>query len=57
MGDLIYRKSSRSMTGESCVEVGNSPKAIYIRDSKNRQGAIVKFTHKSWGEFLKGFSM
>lgn len=40
-GDAQWRKSSRSDTGENCVEVWRSDHAAALRDSKNTAGPML----------------
>ncbi len=48
-------KSSRSYSQGSCVEVANlSGGFIGVRDSKDTQGPILKFTHDAWLAFIGG---
>ncbi|MFF5017130.1 DUF397 domain-containing protein [Streptomyces sp. NPDC001165] len=54
MIDSIYRKSSKSMTGDTCVEVAHLPEGVIIRDSKDARRAFLKFTRDSWSEFVRG---
>jgi hypothetical protein len=52
-GRLAWRKSTESLNGD-CVEVAPLPDGIAVRDSKNPDGAILKFTHSEWRAFLAG---
>jgi hypothetical protein len=48
-----WRKSSYSGgNGGGCVEVArNLPDIIAVRDSKDRDGAVLAFTYEQWQEF------
>jgi hypothetical protein len=48
-------KSSFSFANGNCVEVAGLPDGnIGIRDSKDREGAILRFTTDEWHAFLGG---
>ncbi|GAA4858118.1 DUF397 domain-containing protein [Saccharopolyspora cebuensis] len=49
----VWRKSSRSAgNGGNCVEVGFTPTAIGIRDTKDRDGGTLAITAARWSDFL-----
>lgn len=50
-----WRTSTRSSTnGGNCVEVAdNLPDVVAVRDSKDRDGAVLAFTPDSWRRFLE----
>jgi hypothetical protein len=59
MADLTgakWHKSTRSGgNGGDCVEVAdNLPDVVAVRDTKNRDGATLIFTHSEWSAFLGG---
>jgi hypothetical protein len=48
-------KSSLSFANGNCVEVASLPEGgIGIRDSKDRERAILRFTPEEWRAFLDG---
>jgi hypothetical protein len=51
--DAIWRKASRSgNNGGNCVEVAdNLPGVVAVRDSKDRQGAVLAFSPDEWHMF------
>ena len=50
-----WRKSSRSMTNGNCVEVGGLVgEFVGVRDSKNREGAVLGLSPHGWGAFVVG---
>ena len=50
--DPRWRKSSSSGNGGgSCVEVGEQAARVLVRDTKNRSGAVLRFTPDAWRRF------
>ncbi|AGL20852.1 DUF397 domain-containing protein [Actinoplanes sp. N902-109] len=50
-----WKKSTRSGIDSNCVEVTtNLPAAVAVRDTKNRQGGTLLFTHAEWQAFIEG---
>ena len=53
--DITWIKSSLSYSNGNCVEVACLPDGgIGVRDSKNPDGAILRFTPAQWERFLTG---
>lgn len=52
----VWHKSTRSGgNGGDCVEVAvNLPDVVAVRDTKDRAGAALFFTHTEWRAFLAG---
>ena len=46
-----WRKSSYSGNGGECVEVGQAEDAVAVRDTKDRTGAVLRFTPDAWRMF------
>jgi hypothetical protein len=47
-----WRKSSHSgNNGGDCVEVGHQDTDVAVRDTKNREGAMLRFTPEAWQRF------
>jgi len=46
-------KSSHSTVGE-CVEVAVTDDGIAVRDSKDPDGPVLRFTRAEWAAFLAG---
>lgn len=46
-----YRKSSRSMANGNCVEAGNGPAGVLVRDDADRDGNVLSFTAEAWSAF------
>jgi hypothetical protein len=50
-----WKKSSRSDgQGGQCVEVALTPVLVGVRDSKDRDGAVLAFGSGDWASFLDG---
>jgi hypothetical protein len=52
----VWHKSTRSGgNGGDCVEVAvNLPGIVAVRDTKDREGAALVFTHSEWEAFVGG---
>ena len=47
-----WRKSTYSgSNGGDCVEVGGSGRAVMVRDTKERSGAVLRFGPDAWQRF------
>ncbi|MYU13986.1 DUF397 domain-containing protein [Streptomyces sp. SID8361] len=52
MPAFAFRKSSHSDPERECVEVAtNVPNAVAVRDSKDPEGRILRFTPAAWADF------
>jgi Domain of unknown function (DUF397) len=53
-----FRKSTfSSREGGTCVEVGfvgDGVRQVMVRDSKHRDGPVLRFSQSEWDAFLKG---
>jgi Domain of unknown function (DUF397) len=48
-----WRKSSRSYGSGQCIQVAvPSEKRVAVRDSKNPQGTVLRFTPSEWRDFV-----
>lgn len=54
LDDAVWRKGSRSNGngGNNCVEVAVLDTAVAVRDSKDRAGPTLIFTHAEWRAFV-----
>jgi Domain of unknown function (DUF397) len=53
--DSSWTKSSLSFSNGNCVEVANlSGGGIGVRDSKDSEGPVLRFTSGEWHAFLGG---
>jgi hypothetical protein len=48
-----FFKSSFSGSN-GCVEVAIRDDGVAVRDSRNRDGAVLQFSHRDWVAFLRG---
>ncbi|MBP8534632.1 DUF397 domain-containing protein [Streptomyces sp. MK37H] len=52
MKTFVFRKSSYSNAHEECVEVAtNVPDTVAVRDSKDPEGRMLRFTPAAWAAF------
>ena len=49
-----WRTSSASGSGGNCVEVAVTSEDIWVRDTKDRPGPVLRFTLVEWDAFLAG---
>ncbi|APU12776.1 DUF397 domain-containing protein [Actinoalloteichus fjordicus] len=49
---MNWRKSSRSKSGGNCVEIGQAPGVVGIRDTKNRDGGTLDVDRAGFAAFL-----
>jgi hypothetical protein len=46
---LSWRKSTRSgNNGGDCVEVADAARVVLVRDTKDPDGAVIKFSAGAW---------
>jgi hypothetical protein len=50
----FYKSTFSPPSDGGCVEVAIKPGIIGVRDSKNRDGAVLVFNRIEWDAFLKG---
>lgn len=51
---IVWRRSSRSATQGQCVEVAITPEVIMLRNSRDPDGPVLRFTRAEWLAFLGG---
>lgn len=52
--DMTWVKSSYSANTGNCVEVAhNIPGTVAVRDSKNPDGAVLRFTPDEWARLIE----
>jgi uncharacterized protein DUF397 len=55
MAGPTWVKSSLSFANGNCVEVSDLPEgAIGVRNSRDREGAVLRFTPDEWHAFIGG---
>lgn len=47
-----WRKARRSMGAGDCIEVSPVVGGILVRDSKNPDGAVLRYQETAWRSFL-----
>jgi hypothetical protein len=47
-----WRKARRSMNNGNCAEVAVENGIVALRDSKDPQGPVLRYSASSWGSFL-----
>jgi hypothetical protein len=50
--DSAWRKSTRSGTNGACVEVGGAARVVLVRDTKDRDGAVLAVSAQEWERFI-----
>jgi hypothetical protein len=49
-----WRKSTHSdANGGNCVEVADTPRAVLVRDTTDRDGVILAFSADAWAIFTR----
>ncbi len=49
---LHWRKSTRSASAGECVEIAADGRDVAVRDSKDPDGPVLRFTGDSWRRFI-----
>jgi hypothetical protein len=49
---LLWRKSTRSAGNGNCVEIAHLASGVAVRDSKDPDGAVLRFCAEGWQQFL-----
>jgi uncharacterized protein DUF397 len=53
--DLPWRKSDYCDT-LACVEWAETPDAVYVRQSADPDGPVLRFTREEWAVFIRGIA-
>jgi uncharacterized protein DUF397 len=51
---LQWRKARRSIGNGACVEVAPAGRRVLVRDSQDRNGALIQYPECSWRAFVAG---
>jgi hypothetical protein len=51
---VVWRKSTHSGGNGDCVEVADLRRAVAVRDSKDPDGGVLRFSSDQWKTFLEG---
>lgn len=51
-----WKKSSRSGSVSNCVEVAVTSDVVGVRDTKDRDGAVLSFSNDRWVDFVRTLS-
>lgn len=54
---LDWRRAKRSMNAGNCAEVAPHAGAVAVRDSKDPQGPVLRYSANSWRSFLAAARM
>jgi hypothetical protein len=49
-----WRKPRRSFSNGQCVQVGQGPAAVGVRDTKLRESPVLVFSAGAWAAFTAG---
>jgi hypothetical protein len=49
-----WKKSTRSNGSGDCVEIAELPDGVAVRDSKNPNDGVLRFTRREWRAFIHG---
>lgn len=52
--DVESWRTSTTSGEHECVEVGFASDAVFVRNSKDREGPVLAFTGVEWAAFLAG---
>jgi hypothetical protein len=50
----VWRKSSRSAADGDCVEIVVGRDVVAVRDSKDPDGVVLRFSGEEWRAFIRG---
>ena len=51
---LRWVKSTRSASNGNCVEVAGTVTGVAVRDSKDPDGPLLRFSTEAWQDFING---
>ena len=53
---ISWHASSHSTGNGNCVEVGQTPADVQVRDTKDRSGGVLTFALPQWHAFITGIT-
>lgn len=51
LSDLNWRKAQLSISNGACVEVASVAESVFVRDSKDPHGLVLRYPASSWQSF------
>ena len=52
IADLQWRKARRSANNGACVEVAAAGLRVLVRDTKDQDGPVMRYSSNAWRAFL-----
>ncbi|AUH39897.1 DUF397 domain-containing protein [Streptomyces sp. CMB-StM0423] len=52
IGPEWFKSSYSGGDGDNCIEVAVTPRAVLVRDTKDREGGQLSVTPAAWADFV-----